>query len=58
MVSFTPRPLYPQGKSPWYPLDRRLGGPRAVLDAVVKTKIFPSPKYTYKNEYMELMERF
>jgi hypothetical protein len=20
------RPLYPQGKSPWYPLDRRLGG--------------------------------
>jgi len=23
---FTPRPLYPQGKSPWYPLDRRLGG--------------------------------
>jgi hypothetical protein len=26
MVSFTPRPLYPQGKSPWYPLNRRLGG--------------------------------
>jgi hypothetical protein len=25
LVSFTPRPLYPQGKSPWYPLDRRLG---------------------------------
>jgi hypothetical protein len=22
----TPRPLYPQGKSPWYPLDRRLDG--------------------------------
>jgi hypothetical protein len=20
--------LYPQGKSPWYPLDRRLGGPQ------------------------------
>jgi len=20
------RPLYPQGKSPWYPLDGRLGG--------------------------------
>jgi hypothetical protein len=29
----------PQGKSPWYPLDRRLGGPRTVLDAVVKRKI-------------------
>jgi hypothetical protein len=28
MVSFTPRPLYPQGKSPSYPLDRRLGGPQ------------------------------
>jgi hypothetical protein len=28
VVSFTPRPLYPQGKSPWYPLDRRLGGPQ------------------------------
>jgi hypothetical protein len=29
-VSFTPRPLYPQGKSPWYPLDRRLGGTRSL----------------------------
>jgi hypothetical protein len=28
VVSFTPRSLYIQGKSPWYPLDRRLGGPR------------------------------
>jgi len=26
LVSFTPQPLYPQGKSPWYPLYRRLGG--------------------------------
>jgi hypothetical protein len=26
VVNFTPRPLYPQRKSPWYPLDRRLGG--------------------------------
>jgi len=32
--------LYSQGKSPWYPLDRRLGGPQ--VDKVVKTKI-PSP---------------
>jgi hypothetical protein len=29
VVSFTPRPLYPQGKSPWYPLNRRLGGPQS-----------------------------
>jgi hypothetical protein len=25
VVSFTLQPLYPQGKSPWYPLDSRLG---------------------------------
>jgi hypothetical protein len=29
VVSFTPRPIYPQGKSPWYPLDRRVGGPQS-----------------------------
>jgi hypothetical protein len=43
VVSFTSRPLYPQGESPWCPLNKRLGGPRAVLDAVVKRKI-PSPR--------------
>jgi hypothetical protein len=29
MVSFSPRPPYPQGKSPYYPLYRRLGGPQS-----------------------------
>jgi hypothetical protein len=29
VVSFTPRPLYSQGKSPWYPSDRRLCGPQS-----------------------------
>jgi hypothetical protein len=29
VVSFTPRLLHPQGKSPRYPLDRRLGGPQS-----------------------------
>jgi hypothetical protein len=29
VVSLTPRPLYPHGKSPWYQLDRRLGGPQS-----------------------------
>jgi hypothetical protein len=29
VVRFTPRPLYPKGKSPWYPLDWRLGGPQS-----------------------------
>jgi hypothetical protein len=33
------RPLYPQGKSPWYPLNRRLVGLQYRLDAVVKIKI-------------------
>jgi hypothetical protein len=30
VVSLTPRPLYPQRESPWYPLDRRLGGPQSL----------------------------
>jgi hypothetical protein len=29
VVSFTPRLLYPPGKSPWYPLERRLGEPQS-----------------------------
>jgi hypothetical protein len=31
------------GKSPRYPLDRRLDGHKAGLDAVVKRKILPLP---------------
>jgi hypothetical protein len=31
-------PLYPQGKSACYALDKRLGGTRAGLDAAVKRK--------------------
>jgi hypothetical protein len=26
LVSFKPRPFYPEEKSPWYPLDRKQGG--------------------------------
>jgi hypothetical protein len=29
VASFTPRLLYLQEKSPWYPLDRRLDGPQS-----------------------------
>jgi len=29
VVSFTLRPLYPQRYNPWYPLDRKLGGPQS-----------------------------
>jgi hypothetical protein len=28
VATFTQRSLYPQGKSPWYPLNMRLGGPQ------------------------------
>jgi hypothetical protein len=44
VVSFTPRPLYPQGKSPWYHWIGGWVGPRAFLDTVVKRKI-PSPRW-------------
>jgi hypothetical protein len=43
VVSFTPQPLYPQGKSPGTHWIGGWVGPRAVLDAVVKRKI-PSPR--------------
>jgi hypothetical protein len=29
VVSFIPQPLYPWGKYPQYPLDRRIGGPQS-----------------------------
>jgi hypothetical protein len=29
VISFTPLPLYPQGKRLWYPLARRLGEPQS-----------------------------
>jgi hypothetical protein len=28
VISFMPQLLYYQGKSPWYPMDRRLGKPQ------------------------------
>jgi hypothetical protein len=28
VVSFTPQPIYPHGRGPRYPFDRRLGGPQ------------------------------
>jgi len=29
VVSFMSQPLYPWGKSHWYPLDRRMAGPQS-----------------------------
>jgi hypothetical protein len=37
MVSFTPRLLYPQGKSPWYSLDRRLIA--ILLDSLISDQL-------------------
>jgi hypothetical protein len=28
VVIFTPQPIYPRGNCPWYPFDRRPGGPQ------------------------------
>jgi hypothetical protein len=39
VVSFTPRPLYTRGKSPRYPLDRRLAGPQRRSGQLEKEKI-------------------
>jgi hypothetical protein len=35
-----PRPLYSQKKSPWYPLDRRVGGPLDVTDGGICYVVF------------------
>jgi hypothetical protein len=43
MVSFTPHPLYPQGKSPRYPLDRKVGGPQSRSGRGGDAKNFQSP---------------
>jgi hypothetical protein len=42
MISFTPPPLYFQGKILWYPLDRRMGGTRADLNAMEEKIFFPA----------------
>jgi hypothetical protein len=43
VVSFTPRTLYPLGKSPRYPLDRRLDGPQIRSGRVEKRKFLTLP---------------
>jgi hypothetical protein len=46
VISFTPRPLHPQGKCPWYPLDRRLGGPQSRSGRGVKGRNSQPPAGT------------
>jgi len=33
-----PQPLYSQGTNPWYPLDRRQGGPQSWSGHAIKEK--------------------
>jgi hypothetical protein len=47
VISFTLQPLYSQGKSPRYPLDRRLGDPRSGLDGVERRKILSLPRLEF-----------
>jgi hypothetical protein len=39
MVRFMPRPLYPRGKSPRYPLDRKLGRTKILYRLFVEERI-------------------
>lgn len=43
VVVFTPQLLYPWGKNPWYPFDRRLGGPQYQSEWCGEEKILPLP---------------
>jgi hypothetical protein len=38
VVNFAPRQFYTQGKSPRFPLDRRLGGPQSLSENVGEAK--------------------
>jgi hypothetical protein len=40
VVSFTPQLLYPLGKSPWYPSDRRVGDPQSRSGCCGEEKIW------------------
>jgi hypothetical protein len=62
VVNFTPRPLYPQGKGPRYPLDRRLGGPQSRSGRFGEVKILtptgirtPTPRSSYTLVLTSLM---
>jgi hypothetical protein len=57
VVSFTSRPLYSQGKSPWYPLDRRLGGSQSRSeggDEEKNSQIQPIPKTFIRKKALKL----
>jgi hypothetical protein len=55
VVSFKPRPLYPRGKRPWYPLDRKLGGPQSWSGQCGEEKILDP---TMNGFYIYILIRF
>jgi len=55
VVSFTPQPLHAQGKSPWYPLDRSLGGTqsRSGRGGEEKNKCMQNFHYKIEEEILQ-----
>jgi hypothetical protein len=51
VVSFTFRPLYRQGKRPWYPLDGRVGGPKSRSGRGGEQKKLINSRDTINNYY-------
>jgi len=45
-VNFMPQLFYPQGKSPWFLLDRRLGAPQGLCECGGKEERTPSLHYS------------
>jgi len=55
VVSFTPRPLYSHGKSPWYPLDRRLGRPQCRSGRGGEEKNSQPPKTSFSSYFLFIL---
>jgi hypothetical protein len=63
VASFTPRPLYPQVKSPLYPLDRRLGGPQSrsgrgdeEKSSQAPTRIYTRINFTFERKGLRVYQ--
>jgi hypothetical protein len=54
VVSFAPQPFYPQGKSPQYPLNRRLGGPQNKSGRRGEKKIYETKILTFTKKAVNI----
>jgi hypothetical protein len=50
VVSFTAWPLYTQGKSLWYPLDKRLDGPQSRSGSGGEERIYEGVSKSFRTE--------